>query len=52
MMTAMEDSDVGHLGLDMTCLADSCLEILNEHPNAVDGQYLIKFSIGCGICSV
>ena len=21
------DSDVGHLGLDMTCLADSCLEI-------------------------
>ena len=39
-------SDAGHLGWDMTCLADSCLEILTAHPDAVDGQYLINFPAG------
>ena len=30
----------------MTCLAESCLEILNAHPTASDGQYLINFPAG------
>ena len=36
------DADAGHLGLDDVCPADSCLEILQSHPNAVDGEYTIS----------
>ena len=34
-------ADAGHLGMDMICIVDTCLDILNGHPNAVDGQYLL-----------
>lgn len=40
------DSDVGHLGLDELCVADSCSEILQVHPNALDGEYYIEFPSG------
>jgi len=40
------DADVGHLGLDELCVANSCSEILQSHPNAVDGEYFIGFPSG------
>ena len=35
-------ADSGFLGRDAVCIADSCLDILNAHPTAVDDQYLIS----------
>ena len=40
------DADIGHLGLDEMCVADSCLEILQSHPNATDGDYYLNFPSG------
>ncbi|MAA78777.1 MAG: hypothetical protein CL916_05915 [Deltaproteobacteria bacterium] len=40
------DADAGFLGKDLICLADSCLDILNAHPGAADGKYMINFPSG------
>ncbi len=39
-------ADIGHLGLDELCVADSCLDILQSHPSAGDGEYYIDFPSG------
>ena len=45
------DADIGHLGLDEICVAESCLEILESHPNAVDGEYTIS-GLGLAECDM
>ena len=40
------DFDAGILGMDMTCVAESCLEILNAHPTVGDDEYFIEFPSG------
>ena len=39
------DADVGHLGLDDLC-SEFLFEVLQSHPNAVDGEYYITFPSG------
>ena len=38
-------ADIGHLGLDELCVADSCLDIL-QHPTQQIGEYYINFPSG------